>query len=387
MIRILDILAASRVRVYPLEKDVLLTCQETRPACMRDLKIICLLTNQSRQQKIKFGLCNHCGYRGYIDRPVKEWLVNFYKQKWDGVFSRNENEVKKLLNLPIIGPKASRYLTISLALSLNVDKSKPICEIGCGYGEVLKKFSDAGFKKLIGVENSSHRALMAKKVFDLEVITGDFGGIQVQEALRPKGPFTIIFSHHVLEHTYNPAEIIKNMAELQKQGDYLVLALPNAEGEHINYGLFYLVHLHVFTKESLELLLNKNGYEIIADHSPDETNIIIAAQKVNNPKKIYKLRKDYEELIKERLKRGLCINFLKAGSRNLVRWQQKLEIKDYAQNLPARFWFFKKYIKFIKARLLRRFSSGYEMLVEFSGQDFFLPLEINFKKDIKFLIK
>ena len=393
-IRIEDILRSSRLSFLRLDEkipfDVWLVC----PSCETDLKPICRLKDVSDRQ-VRVGLCGSCGYMGYMDRPAKAWMNDFYSREWDKSFPKTMAEIKKGGLLPAAGRKASRYLAASLIEKIKPDKERPVCEIGSGYGEVLKYFRDSGFKNIIGIESSKRRADLVRLALGFDILHGGFEDEGIQAELVKQKPIGLIFSHHVLEHTYDPAEVLRRVSSLQNEGDYLILALPNSDGEHINYVLLYLVHLHSFTKESLEMLLNKSGYEIVADNSPDNSNTIIAARKTHSPKPRFKAKRDYFDSVPRRIRKGLAMDEMKRPVWYALCWEQGLE-RDMAKAIelgrglwPRARWFFKDKIAFIRSRFFKRFTLGYTMLVSpacpepVEGNIF----EIRFPGKITFLIK
>src|SRR5262249_30516941 len=54
-----------------------LNCQ----SCTTPLEPIVTFVGTNR---IRIGFCP-CGYLGYMERPTKEWINNFYLKKWDEV--------------------------------------------------------------------------------------------------------------------------------------------------------------------------------------------------------------------------------------------------------------------------------------------------------------
>lgn len=390
-LKIEDILQSSRLNLLYLDEKIPLDKWLTCPSCKTDLKTVCRLIDTSERQ-VRIGLCEDCGYMGYMDRPSLAWMNDFYSHEWDKSFPKTLAEIQNGSILPGKGVKLSRYLAASLIERIKLDKEKPICEIGSGYGEVLKYFRDSGFKNVIGIENSKHRADLVREVLGLNILHGSFESKEIQVELSKQKPIGLIFSHHVLEHVYNPAETLAKISNLQDEGDYLILSLPNAEGEHINYALLYLVHLHSFTKESLEKLLNKNGYEIIIDNSPDNSNTIIAAKKTKNPIPKLKMNKNYPDLFSRRIAKGLALNEIKKPVWHTLYWEQgperdRAEIKEFGLGFLAKFnWFLRNKVAFIRSRFLKRFAPGYTMLVfpQSSQSDIF---EIKFPQKITFLIK
>lgn len=390
-IKIQGILQSSKLSLLTLDERIPTEKWLNCPVCEIRLKPVCRLVDGFGHE-IRFGLCEDCGYMGYMDRPTKDWMTDFYSREWDKSFPRAIAEIRKGTILPGKGVKPSRYLAASLIEKIKPDKEKPVCEIGSGYGEVFKYFKDSGFKNVIGVENSKHRAELVKKVLGFNTLHGGFEDEKIQEYLSEQKPIGLFFSHHVLEHVYDPADTLKKISFLQNEGDYLILALPNTEGEHINLSLLYLLHLHSFTKESLEILLNKNGYEIIADNSPDDSNAIIAAQKTQNPLPRFKTRSDYFDLVLKRIRKGLAIDELKKPGWHTLYWEQGPE-RDMAKTEELGFgfwpkfsWYLKNKLAFIRSRFFRRFTSGYTMLVS-SQTDQGDVLEIRFPGKITLMVK
>ncbi len=389
-----DFLLSTKVGKLDIDENIPFEELKNCPACRTERQVVAELQSRRTSKKIRYGICATCGYMGYIDRPSQDWLANYYSRDWDKLITRSIEEIRSETGLEAkSGPKTSRFIAFSLAQQLPIDKNKSILEIGSGYGEVLKNFKDIGFNSVVGVENSEHRAKIVTEAFDIPVFSGEFENHQVQKNLANFKPFGLIFSHHVLEHTFNPDEIINKISDLQDDGGYLVLALPNAMGEHINYALFYLVHLHSFTKESLEIILNRNGYQIIKDNSPDPTNIILAAQKSTNPKSIFPRRNDYFDCARNRIIRALGMDKIQQGSAYEIKWEQKLDNSDPSQVLKLNFgkvnWWLKKAMSFIK-RKLGRYSTVYTFLisvVDSSDSATTGPIRIFFKDKIKLLAK
>ncbi len=393
-----DMGLSSRLNTLAVTKDMAWEAQTGCPACEKALETCAKLVNHDGSQTVRFGLCPSCGYMGYVDRPTERWIIDFYSKDWDREFIRPEEQMRKDADDLLQGKgKASRPLAVGLLEKIGADKERYICDIGSGYGQVMRFFQHAGFKKIIGVENSRHRSELVKKVFGLEVLHGGFQEETVQEALRAVAPIGTFFSHHVFEHTYHPAEVIRKISELQKEGDHLILALPNAEGEHIDLALLYLPHLHAFTKESLEVLFNRYGYEIVADASPDPTNIIVAARKVARPQARYATDRDYRKEFVARFRKGFRIDGTADEAPYAIYWQQKTEEADTASlemRLPSpvltrAWWYARKAVDYVKSRYLKRLTGGDRMLLRNPGKDAATdgPCEIRFGKEILFLIK
>jgi len=393
-----DMGLSSRLSNLTIPMGAPMDVQTACPACETKLETVARIVGHGGEQAIRYGLCPSCGYMGYIDRPEQKWIIDYYSKDWDQEFIRPPEQMRKdaddLLNRR---GKMSRILTLDLLGKMSVDKDRPVVEIGSGYGLVLKNFERDGFRKIVGVENSMHRADLVRKIFGFEVLHGGFEEDSVQAALRAIAPIGIFFSHHVFEHTTHPDEIIRKASELQKEGDYLMFALPNADGEHILYALLYLLHLHSFTKESLEALFNRHGYEIVADNSPDPTNLIVAAKKVARPQAHYRSDKNHQQVFLERFRKGFRIDDIADALPYAVYWEQKTDSADTASVekhfrssvLTTAWWFARKGIDYVKSRFLKRVTAGHRLLLRIpeaaAPEDG--VCEIRFTKDIGFHAK
>jgi len=381
-----SLLLSSRMNLFPLGSEVPLSLVVNCPACTDPLIAVCAL--RSPNQIMRIGFCEKCGYFGYMDRPDKEWMVNFYSSEWDRGFVRSKEIMIKDVELPEGRIKGSRREAFLATIELGVDKSRSVCDIGSGYGQVMKNFEIAGFTNVVGVGNSLHRAKLVQEVFDLPVVHGDFGSREVEEALKKYAPFGIMFCHHVFEHVYDPEKVVESISKLQKNGDYAVFAMPNSVGEHINYGMLYLLHLHSFNKKSLEKLFNRFGYELWADKSNNELNMTLIFKKTEKPQE--KIVANYSlDSFSERIKLGLGLDQYTHPGLYTLRWWQEAQGGDWAKAGPISKikWIILQIISYIKSRLLQKVTAHHIILVQPEKKNLEFPSEIWFDKEILLLTK
>ena len=136
---------------------------------------------------------------------------------------------------------------------------KTVCDIGCGNGDVLRKFKAAGYSTVgIDPDRSARKA------------AADAGTIYAgtAEDMPTIGPFDVVLMSHVLEHCIDPAKAVSNAASLLASDSTLVIEVPN----NAALGFRWLGprwpwtdiprHLSFFTDRSLSLLLERSGLEI-----------------------------------------------------------------------------------------------------------------------------
>ena len=285
-----------------IDASIPLAVSSDCPSCDHALKTLCIFVGNNGAQKIRIGSCETCGYTGYIDRPTKEWIERFYSESWD---KGNPGTQEERVRLEVERRKkqfeegldklTNRTYRAQDKWKDKFDKSRAVCEMGCGYGFQLEHLKQWGFQKLVGLEASPHRAEVARRAFGHEILTAPFEDTGLQNTLGISGPFGLIFSHHVFEHVYDPNQIIKLSSGLQEEGDYFMITLPNLEGEFSLGTLFFLPHLHTFTKYSLSKLLAKYGYEVVDDSFTNKYEISLVARKTKNPALVAPVKKDFFE--------------------------------------------------------------------------------------------
>ena len=272
--RILQPLELLNWRPIDIGASVPLESQTACPACANALNTLAVLSATSGTA-IRVGVCEQCGYTGYMDRPARAWISRYYAEVWT---HGTEKDIVSLREKWQPDNPSSR--AVRKALALLPDRSRPILEIGSGYGTMLRFALEHGFPNVIGIESSRHRAETAREATGLPILSGDFESEAVQTELRKHAPFGLIYLFHVLEHTYHPAEIIAAIGRLQSPGDILVIGVPNLEGEPAMNILLFLPHLHSFTATALTHLLNRAGYEVVDTSGSDDIGLNVIARKL-----------------------------------------------------------------------------------------------------------
>jgi len=87
-------------------------------------------------------------------------------------------------------------------------------------------------------------SLLARFGVDPPIRTGFCPGEQLLEKFRP-GQFDIAYARNSLDHSYDPAAIVRNMVALVRPGGYVLLRHVRREGEHQRYSGFHQWNLDV----------------------------------------------------------------------------------------------------------------------------------------------
>ncbi len=136
-----------------------------------------------------------------------------------------------------------------------------LMDVGCGAGATLALARQLGWM-VHGLEMDP-AAVQAARDDGLDVLQGGFERL---------GEFTAAFDalvcSHVIEHVFDPVEMIRLMHAALRPGGVLLLATPNAESDvHQHFGKYWRGleaprHLVLFTESTLSDLLTAAGFQV-----------------------------------------------------------------------------------------------------------------------------
>lgn len=139
-------------------------------------------------------------------------------------------------------------------------KDKKVIEIGTGCGEFLDIMSKTGVKSY-GLENLEKSVkICAEK--NLNVYKGF---VENENYNIENSPYDAFFIMNFLEHIPTPNEFLKGIYNNLNDNAIGLIEVPNVNMvlDKLMFTEFISDHLMYFTKETLSLLLQKNGFEII----------------------------------------------------------------------------------------------------------------------------
>jgi SAM-dependent methyltransferase len=143
-----------------------------------------------------------------------------------------------------------------------------VLDIGCSSGGFLSCFR-GGAWKLYGIEPSRPTAERARANTGAEVFTGD-----VLEANYPPKSFDLITCTDVLEHLFEPRQVIQKVYNWLKPGGIFYVFVPNIMSWEARvfgsywYGLDLPRHVQHFSRNSLTALGTSAGLQDVAIVTP-----------------------------------------------------------------------------------------------------------------------
>lgn len=144
-----------------------------------------------------------------------------------------------------------------------------ILDVGCATG-YLGNAVKFGKNYVCGIEISENAAKEAEKVLD-KVIVGDVEEIKLP---FPEHFFDVIICSDIIEHLFDPKQVLCNLRHYLKPHGLLLMVVPNVawykirlmilmgKWEYQNYGILDYGHIRWFTKESGRRLLEECGYTV-----------------------------------------------------------------------------------------------------------------------------
>lgn len=160
-----------------------------------------------------------------------------------------------------------QLVTFRHKAALNLVTEEPIFDIGCGDGLFLQMLKLRGFTKLVGIDFSE---TAIKKAHSKGIKA------QVHDLSNPlsfeDNSFETVVMLDVLEHLYNPEEVL---SEVRRVGKYLVLSVPNFNS--LDARLRVLIgkiplnnqlkkgHVYWLNRAELHRLLSRRGFKILKE--------------------------------------------------------------------------------------------------------------------------
>lgn len=152
-------------------------------------------------------------------------------------------------------------------------KNKRIIEIGAGCGEYMQIMGLCA-AKVCGLEHNGEAVEIGRKA-GLEMYQGY---IEDASQVLPNGPYDAFYINNFLEHVPEPNIFLKGIVNNLTDDAVGIVEVPNLEMilDRKLFSEFIQDHLVYYTKNTLKLMLEKNGLEVI-DCSVIWSGYIIAA--------------------------------------------------------------------------------------------------------------
>jgi SAM-dependent methyltransferase len=194
--------------------------------------------------------CRSCGHMQLDPLPSAELLAEGYAE------AESEDYIEE---------EAGQRATARRALDAIEPHLAPgrLLDLGCWVGYLLSEAHRRGWQG-VGVEPSRFASAYARERLGLDVRTE-----ALLSARLDPGSFDAIVMADVIEHLLDPGAALRHCAQLARPGGILYLALPDA-GSAVarmlgrRWWSVIPTHVQYFTRPSLTMLLERNGWRVLA---------------------------------------------------------------------------------------------------------------------------
>lgn len=194
--------------------------------------------------------CVHCGLIYTSPRLSRELILKGYTETEDPTY---------------VSQARGRILSFSQCLKA-VEKyiSKgSVLDVGAAAGFFLKVAKDKGWKTF-GIEPSKYLSDFGNKNYEVGITCGT-----VESVPSLPEEVDVVTLWDVLEHTFDPKDVLKRCNRYLKEGGYLVVNYPNIgnwmarlAGRH--YWFILSVHLYYFVPKTMKEFLGRTGFEVVS---------------------------------------------------------------------------------------------------------------------------
>jgi len=244
------------------------------PACDSDN-----FTFVFKKHNIQYVQCNVCKTMFVNPRPTQKILNLFYSTSkgidyWNKfIFPATENTRKK----NIFMPRVKHILQICKKYNISTGT---LMDVGAGFGtfcEILENIKI--FRRVIAVEPSPTLANTCK-IKGLDVIE-----TPIEDVTLELECVDVIVSFEVIEHLFRPFVFLERCKFFLKKGGILVVTCPNVEGFDIltlkdRSDNTSFPHLNFFNPQSIALLVERCGFEVLEVITPGELDAELVRKKV-----------------------------------------------------------------------------------------------------------
>ena len=246
--------------------------------------ILCHSQSRKRLYTCSFDvdvyMCGNCGFLfAGSDRSARD-----HRSVFNHHYASRLGELEQVWNLDFRRTRAQRRIDFLNRWTAFTDTPK-VLEIGSFTGHFLRLAKKFGWQ-IEGLEPDKHASAFLRRKLGIPIHT-----CVVEVYLEDcHEKFDMVCLFHVLEHLIDPIEVLQGIRKLIDDGGVLCLEVPNGTAcGNGDWGKFFNAdetHLWYFSKRTLEITLNKAGFEmkkleIVPAHSGPTGALLALAKPVD----------------------------------------------------------------------------------------------------------
>lgn len=244
--------------------------------------------NSPIYQNVIVKQCSECGHI-FNELYEEDWngLLQYYNDEYaltnlsapDKTGDRPGSESQNSIN---------RFEHLYKLTQKYINADSKVLDIGCAMGGFLNHLKSKGLTLLNGIDFTENFVEHSKNNQNLNIKLGSADNIPFNE-----NEFDILYMDQVLEHLLKPRKAFQEARRVLKKGGYFCIGVPNAMNYSENYifDFFWFLmkeHIHHFDIKHLELLAQKEGFELV-DYNFNNTPMMSSTTYLPNINAVFKL--------------------------------------------------------------------------------------------------
>lgn len=237
--------------------------------CASDLREVTFKRNQ-----VPYFLCDSCGHLNGGHEDTETYNQSLYEDEDSAIAtnsSYSDSDLEKYLFRVdnIYRPKAD-WLYRELSMLDEHCSGLNVVDVGTGAGHMVKALIDAGFKNSCGFDVYQPNLDLGNRMIGSNALFKS----QIDSAVDLLGSLEaeVISSIFMLEHISQPLEWLR-MLKRNPKIRYALIAVPMFSPTvvmelvfpHVMHRSLGLAHTHLFTKKSIEWMLEECGLEVLSE--------------------------------------------------------------------------------------------------------------------------
>ena len=202
-----------------------------------------------KPRQIGFSICKESGLIMQSPSPTSAEIEDYYKNTATYINPGRNGK-------PSLAKEKNVSRVINLCRELISKIPESAFQVGCSDGYTLSKFAEEGIKLVDGIDPSEASSILAKKLYNLNTKVGCFENFRTGDK-----KFELLILTHVLEHLFDPLNVLLKCNKMQNYGDHLLLEVPLFENEgYFPPGLLTVEHLNYFSEGTIIEAVTRANY-------------------------------------------------------------------------------------------------------------------------------
>lgn len=203
---------------------------------------------------IQFCCCQNCGSLYQDRQPLFEDLKKRYTKHYFDYEKENEEVFFQLTQLALADIGFDKLVFSS--------QNPGVLDIGCASGRLLKHLKEQGWNCL-GLEICASSASWGRNQYELDIREKS-----LEQAELPDNHFDLVHASHLIEHLNSPLDFLAHCHRVLRNEGYLILTTPCVSGFQArltgaSWRSLIPDHLVLFSKKSMEMALDKSGFQLL----------------------------------------------------------------------------------------------------------------------------